>query len=105
MSFKTHLVIFVLYENMTCWKKSKLFINDVHQALNRRNKLNVAPSSMHLQYNAQQKKKKWIFFITYTMINVISIFLTQELQRKKTCDVLVRILPSTQRFKVESLSQ
>jgi hypothetical protein len=67
------------------------------RALNMHNKLNAALGLMHLQYNAQQEKKIQIFFYYIrTMINVISIFLTKYFFNKK-CDVLFRILPSTQR--------
>jgi hypothetical protein len=44
------------------------------QALNRHYELNAALGLTHLQYNAQQEKKKLAFFYClHTMINVVRI--------------------------------
>jgi hypothetical protein len=69
------------------------------QPLNNNSELNVALGLTHLQYNAQHEKNPNYFYCICIMINVASIFFTQLFQRKK-CDVVVEILPSTQKSRV-----
>jgi hypothetical protein len=43
----------------------------------------VASGSTHLQYNAQHEKKNYFFNYTYTMIDIVNMFSTQQFQKKK----------------------